>query len=154
MVRALAVLVLVGCISRGSESTSEPDPGWSWDPPGDSSGRVCRSNADCSSNAVCTRNRACVALDQVRAIHAIWTLSGAPATQTTCAAAPDLVIRIESSFDGQLSFAPVPCFAGKFTVDLLPRSFDHVELGSETGGRRSKAAVDPVTGDAELDLPY
>lgn len=154
MVRALAVLVLVGCVSRGSSSTGDPDPGWSWDPPGDRSGGACSSNADCSSSAVCTRTRACVALDQVRAIHAIWTVSGAAATQTTCAAAPDLVIRIESSFDGQLSFAPVPCFAGKFTVDLLPKSFDRVELGSETGGRRSSAAVDAVTGDAVLDLPY
>lgn len=157
MGRALAVLVLVlgfvGCVSRSSDPVFDPDPGWG-DPPGPGTSGRCRSNADCASSAVCARNSACVALDQVRAIHVSWTVSGAPANSTSCAAAPELAIEFDSATEGHLSYAPVPCIAGKYTMDLLPRSFDHVALGREDDRERIDTKVDPVTGDAMLDLPY
>ena len=143
--RGLLLVLLVGCtISPGDSGTFDPG-----------AGQECRSDSACSNGDVCTRTSVCLPPSQVRAVHAMWTLSGEPASELSCSDAPDLKIKLHASTtDARLEFVPVPCVAGKFSVDKLPRSFDRVELGpaDSSNGWRS-ASFDAVTGEAFLDLP-
>jgi hypothetical protein len=148
---ALLVVFVVGCIAR---------PEQPWDLPGDpvpgpmGEGPGC-TDSSCGAGKVCARNRACYPADQVRTVHADWTVRGMPASTTSCAGAPDLVIAfVQSASQGlRLSYAPVPCVEGKFTIDKLPMPYDRVELGRASGGAPQVAPVD-ATGAAVLDLPY
>ncbi|HMG19842.1 MAG TPA: hypothetical protein VK607_00945, partial [Kofleriaceae bacterium] len=83
-------------------------------------------------------------------------LKGAPASATSCASAPgDLMITFSQSSGGHddLSFVPVVCAEGKFTIDLVPLGYDRVALGRQSGDGRQEARVD-AAGNAVLDLPY
>lgn len=134
MTRALAFVFVVGC--SGSSSL----------PPGDCGGR-------CGADQVCTRDNQCLPPDQVRAVHVTWTVSGAPASATSCAPAPDLRLDLRSRGGPSLGFEPVPCVEGKFTVDRLPTYYDTVELGRASDRSLQRAAID-AAGNAMLNLPY
>lgn len=136
MTRALAFVFVVGC---GSPSSA---------PPGE-----CHGGSGCRTDQVCTRDSQCLPPDQVRAVHVTWTVSGAPASATSCAAAPDLVLDLRSGSGPNLGFEPVPCAEGKFTVDRLPTDYDQVELGRASDRSRQRAAIDGA-GNAMLNLPY
>ena len=141
---------LGGCLLHRSGSSDDPVPG-DTEP-----GRSCRGQLDCSTDEVCARNHACWPPDQLRAIHAMWTLKGAPASATSCASAPsDLMITFSQSSGehGDLSFVPVVCAEGKFTIDLVPLGYDRVTLARQSGDGRQQAGVD-AAGNAMLDLPY
>jgi len=76
------------------------------------------------------------------------------ADATTCAATPDLYIQFQSAQDGDtLAYAPVPCFAGQFSMDKLPNRFTRVELGVDNGDGRQFADIDS-DGIAAFDLVF
>ena len=149
-----AVVFVVGCVPRPSEPPDDPwvGPPVVTNPPHPG----CESDASCSSGQVCARTGACLAPDQVRAIHVSWTVSGMPASSTSCASAPDLQIELDStSGSAHLAYLPLPCVEGRFSVDKAPISIDKVSLGRAYGGSGwQNAKIDPVTGEASLDLPY
>lgn len=136
MTRALAFVFVVGC--AGSSSA----------PPGE-----CNGGSACGTDRVCTRDNQCLPPDEVRAVHVTWTVSGAPASATSCTAAPALVIELRSRHGPDLAFSPVPCAEGKFTVDRLAIDYDMVELGREADRSRPRATID-AAGNATLNLPY
>jgi hypothetical protein len=151
---AFLVVFVVGCVTR-SEWVDEPGPGSGpGSNPGDGRGNGCAVDS-CGANAVCARNHTCLPLDQVRTVHADWTLRGTPASLQSCAAAKDLLIAFFASTGSgsRLSYAPVPCVEGRFTIDKLPKTYDRVELGLESGMGTQHATID-ATGQAQLDLPY
>jgi hypothetical protein len=137
MTRALAFVLLAGCVAGCL--------GRSGSPPGDCGG--------CGSDLVCTRDHRCLPPDEVRAIHIRWTVSGAPASPTSCAAAPDLVLDLRGGSGLHLGFEPVPCAAGVFTIDRLSIDYDTVQLGRASDRALQRAAID-AAGNAMLDLPY
>jgi hypothetical protein len=134
MARALAFVFLVGCVRSSSE------------PPG-----VCGNG--CGPDLVCTRDNQCLPPSEVRAVHISWTVSGAPASVTSCAAAPDLVLDLRSRSGPSFGFAPVPCAEGMFTVDRLSTDYDTVELGRASDRELQRATID-AAGHAVLNLPY
>jgi hypothetical protein len=151
----LAMLAVCGISCMGSAADDDsgndnegPEPGGFSDHDG------CQRDSACATGELCTRSGACLPASEVRAIHVTWTLSGQPADANTCRVEPRLRINIHASIDsGRVSYAPVPCVAGKFTVDKLPRSFDQVELGRERGDAPRSAMID-AAGEAALDLPF
>ena len=153
--RALLVMLLAGCAMQGS-APSDDDGYGGWHFPGGSTEGRCRSDGACSSGDLCARDGTCLSPAQIYPAHVMWTLSGQPAGKTACDASPDLEIGFYTdSGDGYLGYAPVPCIAGKFTVDKLPRTYRRVRLGRDPGAGDGEAAtIDGATGDAVLDLPY
>ncbi|HEX8109750.1 MAG TPA: hypothetical protein VF516_18590 [Kofleriaceae bacterium] len=133
MTRALAFVFVVGCIHPSGA-------------PPDDSGSVC-------GDLVYTRDGKCLPPDEVRTIHVTWTVSGAPASATSCAAAPDLRLDLRSRSGGSVGFEPVPCVEGKFTVDRLSTDYDTVQLGRASDRSLPSAMID-AAGNAMLNLPY
>lgn len=146
--RGVLLLLLAGCTSACnlSRQTDIDDV--------DEFGR-CRSDTACDGDEVCARNGACYPEAQVRSITVTWTVGGSPADAVTCARAPDLRI----GFDGpgratfnHIEFAPVPCRAGRFSIDKLPIDFTTVHLGNQRAGDGQRAQLDAVTGATAIDL--
>jgi len=155
---AVLVVLLAGCTSRpNSLPDPDPDPGPVSGPFGRGGAGVhCDYDQNCSPGLVCSRSHACTPTDQIRTVRAEWTLRGLPASAQTCAAAPSLTISFwgPGGLGGSLAYSPVPCVEGVFTIDKLTTSFVEVELGKASGDTRVSANVDPMTGEAKLDLPY
>jgi hypothetical protein len=139
--RAVLVLLLASCNVSPSGT----------DPIGDFSGD-CSSDAVCRGGEVCARSGGCYPPSQIRSIQVTWTLDGQAASAETCGASQDLEIDFHGSDGGSLGFAPVPCVAGKFSIDKLPVSFTSVRLG--TRGHWASGELDHVTGEAALDLSF
>lgn len=81
-----------------------------------------------------------------------WTVNGAPASETACAPRPSFAIEIRPASgdrDDQVSYSPVPCVQGQFTVDKLPTTFGEVVL--RVGGDQHTLTLD-ATGGAAIDL--
>jgi hypothetical protein len=79
-----------------------------------------------------------------------------PASATTCNPLPALEIEFDASgpaANPHLSFAPVACAEGEFSIDKLPMAFTSVRLGDHQVGWKS-ATIDAATGDAALDLTF
>lgn len=151
--RALLVVLFAGCVVQGTHRSD--DPGWIF--PGDPGQDHCQSEGDCTGGDVCARDGGCWAPSEVRPAHATWTLSGMPASPTTCAATLDLQIGFyaPSSSVAELGYAPVPCVQGKFSVDKLPVAYTRVRLGRASSDHGwESAAFDSTTGEATLDLPF
>ena len=146
--RYVLVALLVGCMPR---SDPQPDPpGWS-DPGGTVDGCT---DTSCFGGNVCARDGSCVDPSQIRAVHVTWTLMGQPASATSCANAPNLVIHFVEGTDGQwVGYSPVPCNEGKFTVDRLPTWFTRVTLKKDSSGSSQASGIDTM-GNATIDLPY
>jgi len=118
---------------------------------GDGFPQECETDRDCDE--VCARNHECADADEVRAVRVTWTLSGRPANDATCASARQLAITFYGpAFDDQFGFSPVPCSAGLFSVDKIPKRFDAVDLGKLNVGA-TYAKLD-ASGTAAIDLPY
>jgi hypothetical protein len=146
----IAVLVLVGCIQPPPADPPHPpsDDGWT-DPSGNPVGGC---SFDCGSE-VCARDGLCYPASAIRAVHARWTIDGAPASIDACASHPDLEIAFsDTSGNGRIGFAPVPCRTGLFTVDKLPDVYSKVELGLIGQGPSASAGFDE-SGNAMLDVP-
>lgn len=127
--RSLVVLVLVAGCPR-----SDPGP--------------CTTDADCG-DFVCARDGECLSAAEVRRVQIVWTVHGMPASATTCAAIPDLYLQLDSPSDS-FGFEPVPCMAGQFTIDKLPRRYYGAELG--VTGKFNDVAQFDSSSVASLDL--
>jgi hypothetical protein len=158
---ALAGLLLfMGCVIEPPDQDYPPsggDTGWGsgWGGSGGTTGYGCQSDAACGSGYVCARNGECTTAANVRFAHATWTMHDLVATDATCTSAPKLDITFQTSSGGEtFGFSPVPCSAGKYTIDKLPTRFTIVTLaraGDYYGG--ASATID-AQGNAAVNLPY
>lgn len=158
----LAALLFTGCIIEPPD-TDYPSPGsgggggWGtgWGGGGGSSDYRCHADEECASGGVCARNGECLTASAVRVVRTTWTLAGVRASVDACAGAPKLAITFTTSGGGEMfGFSPVPCEAGKFTVDKLPTRFTTVTLGRVGDDYSGAAAVFDADGNAAIDLPY
>jgi hypothetical protein len=124
------------------------DDGWT-DPNGDPLGG-CRKDTECPGGTVCARDGSCFAPGDVLTVHVNWTVNGMPASVETCGPAQDLSIDFSAGDFNGFGFAPVPCRAGKFTIDKLPYVYNRVQLSSNSGG----AGGFFVDGMVTLDLKF
>lgn len=166
----LVLGVLGACATQDSSPIYGGDPGGGYpgDPgegggdPGDPGAgyTYCTTDADCNydggSDYVCARDEECLLPSEIRTVHVNWTVSGQPASATSCTNAPDLQLFFgESAGDEwEWGFAPVPCAEGVFTIDKMPTYFETIDLlrnGDDAGG--ATGSFDG-SGDAALDLPY
>jgi hypothetical protein len=134
---AIALVLLAGC-----------------PPPGDGStlGDACFVDQECSSGELCGRDGLCWRETDIRELKTSWTINGQPATTTTCARHPDLYIEYRGSTIEDLGFSPVPCEAGQFNVDKLPRDYTRVEVGVDRGPW--SATTIGANGTITLDLRF
>jgi hypothetical protein len=149
--RGLLVVLLVGCTLSSRAPGDPDDPFLPPDVPHDG----CRSDTGCSRGNICTRSGDCLPPAQVRAVHVTWLVSGKTPDEATCAPHPNLRIDIYPKGDegDRVSYTPVPCIAGRFTVDKLPTTFDRVWLGSRGGDDSATGTID-TSGELGLDLPF
>jgi len=157
---ALVGLLLTGCLIRPDTGDDYPPPdntGWGSGSGGSggNSSYGCQADTECGTGGVCARDGTCTTSTSVRIVHVMWTLKGQPASTTTCRYAPDLAITfLDEPSDTMFGFAPVPCSAGKFTVDKLPTHYGAVDLtraGEYSGGAHGTF---DANGNVTLDLPY
>jgi hypothetical protein len=147
--RGLLAILLVGCTWSSSRDIDVAEDAA---PPPRPTGGACRSDSACSGGELCARTGTCLPPSQIRAAHVIWTVGGAQADATTCSPAPDfdLAFRTASDEGRPLSYSPVPCELGKFTVDKLPTKFTTVRLTHK--GKTDTASIDATSGEAVFDL--
>ncbi|HSK02313.1 MAG TPA: hypothetical protein VK932_13770 [Kofleriaceae bacterium] len=115
-------------------------------------GAACFVDEECRAGEVCARDEHCWPASEVRRVMATWTVRGQPASEATCARAPDLHIIFDGNVPDDLGFSPVPCVLGQFVVDKLPRAFTRVELGVDDVGPWRTATI-TSSGTATFDLP-
>jgi len=105
----------------------------------------CDRDDQCTGGLTCARSQECLAAAEIRSLTIRWTVDGQPDTAAQCGALglTDLTITF---FDaaGPLSFAPIPCSGGLFTVDKLPVRFDQVELSTYDRDGRPYAAMNAL----------
>ncbi len=130
--------------------------GWGTGPGGNggSDSFGCEQDSDCGGGTqVCARDGECIDSSQVIEVHITWTLSGAPASSTTCASSTDLQLSFLSDQGDEFGFAPVPCVEGKFTIDKLPNWYTSVQLSTDYDDEGPIGKIDS-SGDVAIDLPY
>ena len=117
--------------------------------PGGNTGE-CISDSDCG-DAVCARNSECLPASEVRVARITWTIRGMAANPMLCAQTPDFYLLFAGTqINDTFGYQPVPCDAGLFVVDKLPRRFVSVEIGEENGF--SEVAAFDAQGNAAFDL--
>jgi len=150
--------VLTGCVAEPrDDGYPSGDGGWGsgWGGGGGYSDYGCQSDSECGGGGlVCARNHECLDASLVRTVRTTWTLRGDAASEASCASAPDLAITFTNASDEMFGFAPVPCRAGKFTVDKLPWRFGEVILARATDYETGYPAGFNAAGNATIDLPY
>jgi hypothetical protein len=130
------VLALIACLAACSLTPS---------------GSECSSDSHCGDD-VCARSGECLARSAVRAVTVKWTVNGAAADAISCTEHPDLYLQFESADYGDtFRVAPVPCRAGLYSIDKLPRRYLQVELGVD-GGSGDVSPIDLATAQAQFDL--
>lgn len=149
---ATAAVLLLGSMGWGCMDSQPPDQGgWTLPPDPGPTGEYCETDSQCGTQ-VCARDGSCQDPSNLYTVHVTWTISGQPASATSCTNAGDLQIE----FDGYetFGFAPVPCAEGKFSVDKLPLQYTRVDLSRENGNDAGASGDIPMTGTVALDLPY
>ncbi len=116
-------------------------------------GEGCQADTDCGSQ-VCARTGECLPAAQIRAVHTLWTVGGDPASTTSCANVPDLSITFTSQYGEEFGYTPVPCRAGKHTIDKFPTRYTTVQLTRAYDYSGGDYGTFDVDGNAQLDLPY
>jgi hypothetical protein len=158
---AVAAVLLAGCIIEPPDSGNDYPSGgggggWGsgWGGSGGSSGYGCQSDAACGSGNVCARNGECTLATNVRIVHATWTMHDQTASESTCTNAKYLDITFSTSGGEMFGFAPVPCNAGKYTVDKLPTRYTMVTLARSGDYYGGATGTFDAEGNAALDLRY
>jgi hypothetical protein len=160
---ALPLLVAAGCLiespNPGDDTYYPPPPdntGWGSGSGGSGGdlGYGCHQDTDCYSGEVCARDGECLAPTAVRIIHVNWTVKDQPASDATCVHAPKLSITFGDSIGDAFGFAPVPCNAGRYTIDKLPTRFTKVELDRQYEYDGGASGTFDAMGNVSLDLPY
>jgi hypothetical protein len=155
-------LVVAGCLIESPSSddtTYYPPPdnsGWGsgYGGSGGTTSYGCDSDSECGSNYVCARDGECLSSTSVRIIHVNWTMNGQPASTTTCSHSPDLAVTFGDASGDVFGFAPVPCSAGRYTIDKFPTRFTRVELARDGEYSGGVSASFDAMGNATLDLHY
>ena len=112
----------------------------------------CQQDSQCGGG-VCGRDHLCYPAADIRAVKVQWTISGAVASPTTCNGV-DLYIRFHVEQSGEsLGYAPVPCFAGAYSIDKLPLQYSFVELGVHNADFQRTSGPITADGTVQLDLP-
>jgi hypothetical protein len=159
---ALLALCCSACLIEspsGDDGGYYPPPdngGWGTGPGGGGgdSDYGCHLDADCGTGNVCARDGTCTTSTSVRVIHVNWTVNDVAASSTSCTNAPDLAVTFSDVQGYQFGFAPVPCQAGRYTIDKMPTHYTRVQL-SRAGEYSGGASGDfDATGNITLDLPY
>ena len=159
---ALGALGLWGCLIEPPSSGDDTyypgggtSDGWGsgWGGGGGTGGYGCHADADCGSQ-VCARNGECMAASAVHVVHVNWTVGDDAASDASCTSAPKLSITFSSNLGDEFGFAPVPCNAGRYTIDKMPMRINNVQLARqyEYGGGASGSFDE--AGNVVLDLPY
>jgi hypothetical protein len=95
---------------------------------------------DCTGGLVCARSSECLPPEEIWKVSISWTVRGQVANATSCAPAPSLYLLFYSGTPGdEFGYQPVPCVAGLFTMDKLPRRFTGVEIGVDGGFNAEKS---------------
>ena len=111
----------------------------------------CEIDSDCGTGNVCTRNTECLPASEVRSARITWTIRGMPANEQLCGATPNFfVLFAGTQLNDTFGYEPVPCKAGLFNIDKLPRRFVSVELGVANG--ISEVMAIDAQGNAAFDL--
>jgi hypothetical protein len=111
----------------------------------------CTANSQCGGD-VCARDGECLPASSVYAASITWTIHGAAPTDATCTFSPAFELDFLDGFGSDtFGFSPVPCPAGRFSIDLLPTRYTEVEIGYDTG-RSLPRTIDPVTHQVAFDL--
>jgi hypothetical protein len=156
---ALAALLLAGCIIEPPDSGGDYPSGGGWGSgvggTGGTGGYGCHADSECGSGNVCARNGQCASASAVRIVHTTWTLKDQPASDTSCATAPklDITFAVGDGLD-MFGFSPVPCDAGKYTIDKLPLRYTTVTLSRANDDYGGATAVFDAQGNATINLPY
>jgi hypothetical protein len=157
---AMAAILVSGCIIEPPDSGPDYPPpggggGWGsgWGGSGGNTSFGCQSDTACGSGYVCARDGSCTTAANVRVVHANWTMRDQVASDATCTNAAKLDITFSTGAD-QFGFSPVPCKAGKFTVDKLPVRYTTVTLSRAGDYYGGASAVFDSMGNAQLDLQY
>ncbi len=91
---------------------------------------LCAVDEDCGGGDVCARSNECLPESQVRRVQVRWTIGGEAATEATCARVDPLRIDFFSDRPGdELSYEPLACTAGLFTLDKMPSRMTRVQIG-------------------------
>jgi hypothetical protein len=157
---ALAAVLLAGCIieppDSGNDYPSGGGGGWGSGSGGSggTGGWGCQSDSACGGGYVCARNGECTLSANVRIVHATWTMQQELASETTCSNAKYLDITFSSNGGDSFGFAPVPCSAGKYTIDKLPTRYTTVTLARSGDYSGGASAVFDAEGNAAINLPY
>ena len=157
---ALWALASAGCIIEPPDNDYPPPPddgGWGsgWGGGGGSSGYGCQSDAACGSGYVCARNGECTTASNVRVVHVNWTVKGVAASDASCVGSPKLDISFSTSASAEMfGFSPVPCDAGRFTIDKLPLRYTQVDLARAGDTYGGDSGLFDSAGNVQLDLPY
>ena len=113
-------------------------------------GNECNTDDHCDGQ-VCARDNMCTDAANVRQVRTSWTIGGQAASSASCAGR-ELYITFQSDDSSEdLNYSPVPCVAGQFSMDKLPKRYVRVELGI-AGGSFDSAAID-ASNAAAIDLP-
>ena len=111
----------------------------------------CHADNDCGGGNVCTRNSECLPPSEVRAARVTWTIRGMPANDMLCAPTPNFYVMFAGTqLNDEFGFSPVPCKAGLFSIDKLPRRFVSVEIGVD--GRFAEVKALDAQGNVAFDL--
>lgn len=105
-------------------------------------------DSECGGGEVCARTHECLREAQVWRVQVRWTVRGEVANAATCGPVEPLGIHFESTRDDVLTFEPLVCTAGLFTVDKLPTRMKQVRIS----GSASAAAGIPLSGQVQIDL--
>ena len=153
---------LGGCLieppSSGDDTYDPPpggDGGWGsgWGGGGGTTGYGCHADSECGTQ-VCARNGDCMPASAVHVVHVNWTVGDEPASDASCASAPKLGITFSSGTGDEFGFAPVPCKAGRYTIDKMPTRINNVQLARQYEYGGGAYGSFDATGNVLLDLPY
>ena len=121
----------------------------------DMSSEACTTDANCSAG-VCARTQECLPPAAVQKVQVLWTVGRRAPDASSCANGPDVWIEFDTELDQPatgdgVTFGPMPCVLGKFTVDKLPRRF----LIAGVRNRETGMWVPlDATGTAMIDLAF
>jgi hypothetical protein len=151
---ALLALCLVGCIPQDDGWEPSGGNGWGsgWGGTGGNAGFGCETDGECGS-LVCARTGECLSASRIHVVRTVWTVNDAVASDTSCRRAPELSITFYAGAE-QFGFTPVPCDAGKHTVDKMPTRFTSVTLARRDDYSGGASGTFDAMGTATLDLPY
>ena len=149
-----AALLLAGCFIQPDTGSDDypPPPSGGWGSgcggSGGTSGYGCQLDSQCPARVrVRARRRV---HERVVGAHRPREVDGQAARSRTprrCSAAPKLDITFSTSDSDEFGFSPVPCDAGKFTIDKMPMRYTMVNLARagdyerRRAGRRSTRAA-------------